>query len=102
MTDSNGRKRLQEIVEDIENALNQLALVNTDLTASADPFVKRIRAIRSTLVNAQRAPKALKRDAQSLLANYTCLLDELRKTSILALEEDRKAVAAMLSRAEQN
>ena len=100
--DTNGRKRLQEIVEDIENALSQLALVNTDLTANADSFVKRIRAIRSDLVNKQRDPEVLKRDAQSLLASYTDLLDELRKTSILALEADRKAVAAMLSRGEQN
>ena len=100
--DPSDRRRLQKIVEDIENALSQLALVNTDLAVSADSFVKRIRAIRSDLVNKKRGPEDLKRDTQSLLASYTGLLDELRTTSILALEEDRRAVTAMLSRGEQN
>ena len=95
--DNEGRDRLRSIVEDIENALNQLARINRDLPAKADPFVRRVRRIRSDLVNRRRDPEALRQDRDNLSAGYTDLLVALRATSVLALEADRSAVESILA-----
>ncbi|MCY4507805.1 MAG: hypothetical protein OXG35_12730 [Acidobacteria bacterium] len=97
VTDTDGRERLRNIVENLENALSQLARINPRLPARADPFVQRVREIRSDLVNRRREPEALREDADNLSAGYLDLLLDLRTTSVLALEEDRKAVEAILA-----
>lgn len=99
VTDPNDRMRLREIVDNIQDSLNQLVGVNPELAVTSDPFVDRVQRIASDLVNnRQRNPEDLQEDARQLLQSYTQLLDELRKTSVFALEADRSAVTAILSR----
>ena len=95
--DTEDRDRLRRIVQDLENALNQLARINPELPARADPFLRRVRQVRSDLVNNRRDPAALQADRNSLSASYTDLLVHLRTTSLLAWEEDRNAVEATLA-----
>ena len=91
------RARLRKIGESIEYSLNQLASVDPDLASTSDPFVKRIHSIRSDLVNRSRSPEDLQKDATCLLKTYSGLLTEIRRTRILALDTDRKAVIEILS-----
>ncbi len=95
--DSDGRDRLRQISQDLENALNRLARINPELPAKGEPLVQRVQEIHSDLVNRRRDPEALREDAQCLLAGYADLLVDLRTTIVQALEEDRKAVEAVLS-----
>lgn len=95
--DAEGRDRLPQIAQDLENALNRLVRINPELSAKAAPLVQRVREIHSDLLNRRRNPEALRDDAQCLLAAYADLLVDLRTTTVQALEEDRKAVEALLT-----
>ena len=90
-------ERLEGIVEDIENAMEQLATANPDLPVVGDPFVLLIRRIRADLVNRTRDREALQADANELLSSYTTVLRELRRTSVVAMEDDRRAVSEILA-----
>ena len=91
------RHRLRTIVEDIENAMDQLGRANPRLSLVGDPFIRRVREIRSDLINRRRNPQDFRRDAEDLLESYTVLLGELRTTGVLAMEADRRAVNEILS-----
>ena len=97
VTDASGRKRLQDITENIENAANHLARVNPDLTQLTNQFVSHTRSLRSDLVNKQRRKDDFQADMKTVLESYTHLLPELRKTSVLATVQDRRSVTEILS-----
>ena len=93
----NDRDTVRNIVENIENAMGQLATANQNLPNVADPFVRLIRRIRSDLVNKQRDREAFRADVRNLMAIYAELLNELRITSVKAMEADRRAVSKILA-----
>ena len=97
VNDPDDRRRLRTIVQDIENAMGQLARANPRLSQVAGPFMQRVREVRSDLINRPRDPQDFRNDAEDLLESYTVLLRELRTTGVLAMEDDRRAVNNILS-----
>lgn len=90
------RENLRSIVEGVENAIGQMTRANAELEDVTEGFVRLTRRIRSDLVNKKRDREAFRNDQRELLTAYEVVLAELRRTSVLAMEEDRRAVEKIL------